>query len=651
MEALQAALAATPGSLALLEEAARLQACGRCCLRLAGVHDASAYADSSIPVSAATVLRALEILPIPGGSTTATEGLGEAEAQGGSKRRRLDDSGAAATAGAGARAGAPQVLTDAAEAAERDATVVCPLCLGLLQPAAPASSAAGSSCQQLLGCSLELVTTTSTLNDSQRYATLAFGPTVAATAAAAAAGDEQGQENGRGGGGSSAPLAPVVAQRSAAVPTLAAAAAAMAAEFDFDCFALEVSLPASLGVRQQALSWRLRQGEGAQDRAAALAAILDMREAVWLHYSAALAAALGKPVDANAALRITLTASHPDAAAECGWLAPATGASGGRHRRGGRGGRQQQRQQAAPQDDTPAVLTDAVVSRLHAMSQAEFDAACPPSTAQLLPSAAAAGVQLQARRRPVHVGGRYLKLRRGIPQSPWVIDGQRKGEGSVQEAIERAVLPAFQADSFTLVSAGREDMDVRMLGEGRPFILQIENARRGMPPSQRLQEMGAGVPQASAGGVAVRGLFAASPAQLAWLKEGEQEKEKSYVAVCWLPRPLTDADVATIEGTRGLEVQQQTPIRVLHRRANLERPKVVQEMSVHRLAGPPGGRGSYFALRLRTQAGTYIKEFVHGDLGRTRPSLGDLLGGCRAQIVSLDVEQVHMEFGAERRQP
>lgn len=68
--------------------------------------------------------------------------------------------------------------------------------------------------------------------------------------------------------------------------------------------------------------------------------------------------------------------------------------------------------------------------------------------------------------------------------------------------------------------------------------------------------------QASAGGVAVRGLFAASPAQLARLKEGEQEKQKSYVAVCWLPRPLTDADVATIEGTNGLEVHQQTPVRV-----------------------------------------------------------------------------------------
>lgn len=35
-----------------------------------------------------------------------------------------------------------------------------------------------------------------------------------------------------------------------------------------------------------------------------------------------------------------------------------------------------------------------------------------------------------------------------------------------------------------------------------------------------------------------------------------------------------------------------------------------------------------------------------GDLGRSRPSLGDLLGGCQAQIVTLDVAEIHMQFGA-----
>ena len=45
----------------------------------------------------------------------------------------------------------------------------------------------------------------------------------------------------------------------------------------------------------------------------------------------------------------------------------------------------------------------------------------------------------------------------------------------------------------------------------------------------------------------------------------------------------------------------------------------------------------YFILRLVTSAGTYVKEFVHGDLGRTMPNVGSLLG-CDADILQLDVQ-------------
>lgn len=50
--------------------------------------------------------------------------------------------------------------------------------------------------------------------------------------------------------------------------------------------------------------------------------------------------------------------------------------------------------------------------------------------------------------------------------------------------------------------------------------------------------------------------------------------------------------------------------------------------------------------RLETQAGTYIKEFVHGDFGRTRPSLADLLGveNGEVDILELDVEKVDQEW-------
>jgi len=47
-----------------------------------------------------------------------------------------------------------------------------------------------------------------------------------------------------------------------------------------------------------------------------------------------------------------------------------------------------------------------------------------------------------------------------------------------------------------------------------------------------------------------------------------------------------------------------------------------------------------FKLDIKTQAGTYIKEFVHGDFGRTQPSLGQLLGGVQVDILALDVQVV-----------
>jgi tRNA pseudouridine synthase 10 len=46
---------------------------------------------------------------------------------------------------------------------------------------------------------------------------------------------------------------------------------------------------------------------------------------------------------------------------------------------------------------------------------------------------------------------------------------------------------------------------------------------------------------------------------------------------------------------------------------------------------------SHFAMvTLEAQAGTYIKEFIHGDLGRTKPSFGDLMKRT-VDIMQLDV--------------
>ena len=69
------------------------------------------------------------------------------------------------------------------------------------------------------------------------------------------------------------------------------------------------------------------------------------------------------------------------------------------------------------------------------------------------------------------------------------------------------------------------------------------------------------------------------------------------------------------------------------------RPRTVHEMTATLLPDQPG----HFSLVLKTQAGTYIKEFVHGDFNRTVPNLCVLLDRP-VDIVALDVDAVELDW-------
>lgn len=79
---------------------------------------------------------------------------------------------------------------------------------------------------------------------------------------------------------------------------------------------------------------------------------------------------------------------------------------------------------------------------------------------------------------------------------------------------------------------------------------------------------------ARAAGVQARGLQLASQADFQLMKEGEIAKRKHYRALCWAARELEEADEQLLNGTSELVVQQDTPVRVLHRRAPLIRERV-----------------------------------------------------------------------------
>jgi len=80
-------------------------------------------------------------------------------------------------------------------------------------------------------------------------------------------------------------------------------------------------------------------------------------------------------------------------------------------------------------------------------------------------------------------------------------------------------------------------------------------------------------------------------------------------------------------------VQQRTPTRVSHRRADKIRTREVYRADLDQFWGDAA------RLVLRCEGGLYIKELISGDGGRTKPSLAELLGS-EAMVRELDVINV-----------
>ena len=243
--------------------------------------------------------------------------------------------------------------------------------------------------------------------------------------------------------------------------------------------------------------------------------------------------------------------------------------------------------------------------------------------------------------KPLYIGGRYNKYSRLLSQTPWIIDGVRKAESSVQELVCEQLCQLTRCSDYTFFASGREDVDVRMLGTGRPFAVELSNPRIVCLSQEDLKKVQESINK-STDLIAVQLLTEVSKEETSLLKEGEAEKNKQYCALVWSEKEISAADLACLENIKELKIAQKTPIRVLHRRSLATREKTVYSMhskvvDSHR-----------FKLYLCTQAGTYIKEFVHSDFGRTQPSLGRLLSGREVDILSLDVTDVQLDWPPNR---
>lgn len=243
--------------------------------------------------------------------------------------------------------------------------------------------------------------------------------------------------------------------------------------------------------------------------------------------------------------------------------------------------------------------------------------------------------------------GRYRKHERGIPQTIWLCSRCR-GRGcvdcnglgkmyptSVQEIVAGPALAASGATEAFFHGAGREDVDARMLGTGRPFVLELKDPRRRAFDVAAIERA---VNEEAKGAVEVLGLRWAGKREVAQVKEFRGVK--TYRAWVTLAAPVASETFNKGIGLlRDAPVIQRTPSRVEHRRADKLRERRVLDVEVEAFTGTTA------ILRIKGDAGLYIKELVSGDEGRTQPSVAELVG-APARVTDLDVIAVEYDESA-----
>lgn len=334
-----------------------------------------------------------------------------------------------------------------------------------------------------------------------------------------------------------------------------------------------------------------------------------------------------------------------------------------------------------------------------------------------------------------YVYGRYRKLARGIPQTKWPCRSC-KGRGcercdqtgmqyqsSVQGLIGDPLLDLFGSNEHAFHGMGREDIDVRCLGRGRPFVIEMKQPVKREVDYDALMKL---INESASGQLEVTDMRASNRSEVVRVKDTPAEKsytirykiepitqkdldqitqvmeipknnddrnrrrrdhhrgKKRHVkeqdepeidysqlkkaeltALCeerglaksgtkdvlmerlmnfkeeTLPLPSEDYVMEIMAKLQGCTLAQRTPERVAHRRADKIRKRKVLETSNPSIG--IGEDGIFFGeFSLRCESGTYVKETVHGDGGRTQPSIASLVK-AKCTVEWLDVADIHAD--------
>jgi tRNA pseudouridine synthase 10 len=241
---------------------------------------------------------------------------------------------------------------------------------------------------------------------------------------------------------------------------------------------------------------------------------------------------------------------------------------------------------------------------------------------------------------PLYIEGKYNKFKRGIPQTKWPCT-KCKGRGceecngtgkqypeSVEELISEHFLKLTKGREAKFHGAGREDIDVLMLGSGRPFVLEIKEPRIRKLDLAKLE---AEINEINGGKTAYHNLHLCERPRKAEIKQSSPDAYKIYRAIVECDGAYDEEKLKELLELN--EINQQTPLRVLRRRTDMVRVKHVLDLSYEIIDD------RHFSMKIKTEGGLYIKELISGDEGRSQPNVSEILG-VNAICSQLDVLEV-----------
>ena len=249
--------------------------------------------------------------------------------------------------------------------------------------------------------------------------------------------------------------------------------------------------------------------------------------------------------------------------------------------------------------------------------------------------------------RSIFIYGRYNKFVRGIPQTHWDCRSCR-GKGcesckftgkqyptSVEELMSPKFVSEAKADGSKFHGAGREDIDVKMLGTGRPFVLELINPKVRTLDLKKIQNK---VNKSNKRKIKINDLQYSSKERVKNLKLSAENTKKVYNAIVISKEAISKSQFDVLLKKLKIvyekqNLQQRTPIRVSHRRADK-----IREKKIFRVEGK-FVKPIVSEFIVEAQGGTYIKELISGDDGRTTPSFSDIFG-FSLECKKLDVIQI-----------